>query len=138
MSTVPTPRDMTRQDMSSSLTVQTGPSSAVDTSTSTRPIVPYGPYRSSRVATNHRYRPGDGPHASRFGVPPDLRIQEVLLNPELRQLGQRQVWVVAAGDRVQDAALVQHLQRLAYAGPQSDIVVLQQDAVPDRIIEIPH
>ena len=80
---------------------------------------------------------GDLGHGAGLRIPVDLRIEEVLGEAELLELGHRQVVVVAAGDRVQDAALVERLEDLDHVRAEHDLAVFEQDAVPDRVVEVP-
>src|SRR4029079_9027878 len=65
-----------------------------------------------------------------LGVPVNLWAEEVFVEPELAQLGHRSVVVVAAGDRMEDAPLVEGAEDLDGLGAKTDSRVLQQDAVP--------
>src|SRR6185295_11562401 len=70
-------------------------------------------------------------------TPMDLRVEEVLEEAELAQLRERRPPVVAARDRMQDAASVERLDRFADPGPEAYLRVFEEDSVPDRVIEIP-
>jgi hypothetical protein len=80
---------------------------------------------------------GDLAQAAHLRAPVDLRVEEVLVDAERAQPRQRVLVVVAAGDRLQDAALVERPQRFADAGPQLHVVPFGEDAVPQRPVEIP-
>ncbi len=60
----------------------------------------------------------------------DLRVEEVLVDPQLAQPGEGVVVVVAAGDRLQDAPLVEGPQRRLDARAQPHLVPLGQNAFP--------
>jgi len=80
---------------------------------------------------------GDGGHRGGLGPPADLRGQEILPEPELLQASAGQVRVVAAGQRVQDAALVQGLQGLENPGAQPPSPAFQQDPFPEGLVQVP-
>ena len=82
-------------------------------------------------------RLGDLAHARRLRAPVDLRVEEVVRHPQLGELLPRRLGVVAAGHRVQDAAGVEGGQQLADAGAQAHLVALQQDALPQGVVEVP-
>jgi hypothetical protein len=80
----------------------------------------------------------DGLHGAGLVAEVDLGVEEVLGDAELLQLRHGGVVVVAAGDRVEDAALVEGADHLHDGGPQGDGVVLQQHSVPHGVVEVPH
>ena len=53
------------------------------------------------------------------------------------ELGQGQVGVVAAGDRVEDAPLIEGLDDAGDARPEANLFVFEQDTVPKGIVEVP-
>jgi hypothetical protein len=80
---------------------------------------------------------GDLGDRGRLGVPVDLRIEEVLGEAELLELGHGEGVVVAAGDRMEDAARVEGLDDVDDLRAEADLRVLEEDAVPDRVVEVP-
>ncbi|MGZ4430897.1 MAG: hypothetical protein ACXVYV_04545 [Gaiellales bacterium] len=59
-------------------------------------------------------------------------MQEILAPPEFSQLLQGEFAVVAAGDRVQDAALVEGFQDVDDPRPQRHLAILEHDAASVR------
>lgn len=80
----------------------------------------------------------DHAYGTRFWAPPNLGIDKIIQNPKRVQALHRDRALVSAGDRVQDAALVEGADDLNNARPRHGRAVLEQYPVPYRVVEIPH
>ena len=80
----------------------------------------------------------DGLDGVGLAAPADLRKHEVLGDSQLLQPAPRLVVVVAAGHGLEHAAGVERHDHVAHRVGQLDVAVLEQNALPQRVVEVPH
>src|SRR6185312_13633397 len=80
---------------------------------------------------------GDFLKRGRFAIPIDLWIEKIVAQAQLRQPGQSSGRIILTGNRMQDTALIQRFNHLNHPGAQRDLLVFQQNAMPESMIQIP-
>jgi hypothetical protein len=64
-------------------------------------------------------------------------VKKEVVDAELGELGERGALVVLARDRVQNAAPVEALEHAPDTGHQRDVVALEQNTPPERVVQVP-
>src|SRR5581483_3678849 len=79
-------------------------------------------------------RPGNFLDRRGFSVPVYLRVQEVFCETKLFELLERCLRIIFARNRLQNASAIQRLNDLSDVLVQPEILVLQKNTVPERMI----